>query len=89
MILLKKFSFWFTLFSLFVVLFNLLGYDDKNILLFLTSPPFWVTETHWFVVNFIHPSEIPLSFLYFISVLFWFLFGLSLDFLIKKLRKNK
>ena len=89
MSLLKKFSFWFTLFSLFVVLFNLLGYDDKNILLFLTSPPFWVTETHWFVVNFIHPSEIPLPFLYIITVLFWFLFGAFLDFLIKKLRKNK
>ena len=40
----KKFSFWLTIFAVVVVLYNMIGKDDKNLLLFFTSPPFWVTE---------------------------------------------
>ncbi len=36
----KGFRLWLPLLSLVVCLFNVFGYDDKNILLFLTSPVF-------------------------------------------------
>ncbi|OLS33430.1 hypothetical protein BTR25_25935 [Bacillus sp. MRMR6] len=79
----RRFSFWLPILSIFICFFNLLGFDDKNLLLFITSPPFWLTETHWFVVNFMHPSEIPLGIIYVLAILFWFLIGMILDKIIK------
>ncbi|MBX9974087.1 hypothetical protein [Cytobacillus firmus] len=84
----RYFSFWLLILSISICLFNLLGFDDKNLLMFLTSPPFWLIETHWFVVNFTHPSDIPMSVIYVLTVLFWFLLGLILDKALRKL-KNK
>ncbi len=81
----KRFTFWFTVISFGICLINLLGYDDKNLLLFFTSPPFWIIETHWFVVNFTHPSNIPINVIYIITILFWILLGLVIDKSIKQL----
>ena len=68
----KKFSFWLTIFAVVVVLYNMIGKDDKNLLLFFTSPPFWVTEYIRFRVSF--------SLLYLLNVSFWFTFGYVIDF---------
>lgn len=87
----RYFSFWILILPFSICLFNLLGFDDKNLLIFLTSPPFWLIETNWFVVNFTHPSEIPMSVIYVLTVLFWFSLGLLLDKATRKLkniRKN-
>jgi hypothetical protein len=84
----RKFIFWFTVASLLICILNLSGYDDKNLILFFTSPPFWITETHWFVVNFTHPANIPLDLIYIITILFWLLLGFIIDAIIKNLSKN-
>ena len=83
----KKLSFWLPVIAMCICLFNLLGYDDLSLLLFLTSPPFWVIETHWFVENFMLSSEILMETVYALTILFWFLFGFILDKFIIKIRK--
>lgn len=77
----KKLSLWFTIIAVVVVLYNMSGKDDKNLLLFFTSPPFWVIEYYPFRVSF--------SLLYVLNITFWFLFGLVLDCGITKLRKKR
>jgi hypothetical protein len=66
-----------------------MGYDDKNLLLFFTSPPFWILETHWFVVNFMHPADVALGIIYVFTILFWFLLGFILDKILKKLSNKR
>jgi len=63
--------------------------DSTRILLFLASPPFWIAETHWFVVNFIPPSKIPIFVVGLISLLFWFLVGYLIDCLLKHWQRNR
>ena len=87
-ILLKKFAFWFVLFSILICFINLSGNDDKNILIFITNPInqyllSWLTDvntnpnrTHFFK---------PL--LYLLHLTFWGLLGLTIDILIMKVRK--
>jgi hypothetical protein len=75
----KKYSYWLSVIAIGICLFNLLGYDDKSILLFLSSPPFWIMETHWFVRNFIHPADVSIFIKYSLTILFWFIFGFILD----------
>lgn len=84
----KKFYFWLSMVYLLVIFLNLIGVDDKNILLFFTNPFGWIAETHWFVVNFTHPSNIPLFAFYIIGLLIWFLAGLLIDKLIRKFKKK-
>jgi len=84
----KKFHFWFPLFYTFIGILNLLGYDDKNLLLFFTSPPFWITEEHWFVVTFTHPANIPLIVVFIGTLIFWYFFGRLIDFVIKKIKRK-
>lgn len=74
---------------LLVVFLNLCGVDDKNIIFFLTSPFMWIAETHWFAVNFMHPSKISASIYYIINTVIWFLFGLALDLLLLKFKNRK
>lgn len=84
----KRFSFWLSIIAIGICLFNLLGYDDKSLLLFFTSPPFWIMGTHWFVENFTHPANISIVIKYALTILFWFLFGFTLDKFILKLLNN-
>lgn len=76
----KKFSLWMTLFAVLVVLYNITGNDDKNILLFITSPPNWITE--FYRIRF------PFLYYYLMNIIFWFLFGFVIDFGIAKLKKH-
>lgn len=75
----KSFTFWLTLFAVLICLYNGSGADDKSILFFLTSPPFWIMETHWFVETFTHPSNIPMWVKYGVTILFWAVIGTGLD----------
>jgi hypothetical protein len=85
----KRFSFWLTIIAIGICLFNLLGYDDKSILLFFTSPPFQIMGTQWFVENFTHPANISIEIKYVLTILFWFLFGITLDkFIFRLLNKG-
>jgi len=85
----KKWKFWLPAIYCLVGLFNLFGFDDKNLLLFFTSPPFWITEQHWFVVTFTHPSNIPLIVVFLISLIVWFLIGKLIDWSIEKIKKER
>jgi hypothetical protein len=80
------FSFWLPTVYLIIILINLFGFDDKNLLLFFTSPLFWIAETHWFVVNFTHPANIPIVLIMIVSLAGWFFAGFIVDFLVKKLK---
>ncbi len=82
---LKSFRLWFTLFALFVCIFNFLGYDDKNLLLFITSPPLMTLEDYSPLIRTYIPWEmVNLLFWYVLSIMFWFLFGWVVDWLIEK-----
>lgn len=74
---------------LLVVFINSGSVVDKNIILFLTSPFMWISETHWFVVNFMHPSKIAISTHYIINAIIWFLLGFVLDSLLLRLKNRK
>ncbi|PAF30993.1 hypothetical protein CHI14_14705 [Paenibacillus sp. 7516] len=75
----KRLSFWLTIIAIVVVLYSIMGKDDKNLLLFFTSPPFWIIESYGFKVSF--------TLLYLLYIIFWFVFGLVLDFGISKLKR--
>lgn len=84
----KKISFWLAFLAVGVCLLNLFGYDDKSLLLFFISPPFWVMGNHWFVEHFAHPASISMEVKYLATIVFWLLFGLSLDALFLKRKKS-
>lgn len=88
MMIYKKFSFWLTIIAIGICLFNLLGFDDKSILLFLASPPFQIMGTHWFVENVTHPANISIAIKYVLTILFWFIIGAALDKYISHLLKK-
>jgi hypothetical protein len=78
----KRFSFWFVLFALMVCLYNVMGFDDKNLLLFFTTPPFWLLEDFTPQLKLFFVNEnIFRVFLYLVNIAFWFLFGLLLDWI--------
>ena len=60
-----------------ICIMNVSGLNDLNILLFLTSPPFWLLETPWFSLYVIHLHYHSLSM--YIIVPFWFILGKLLD----------
>lgn len=69
--LIRNFSFWLTLCAAIVVLYNIMGKDDKNLLFFFTSPPFWVVMYFDIRTSF--------SVLYVLNIVFWFLLGFGID----------
>ncbi len=78
----KSWTLWLTLLATAICILNISGLDDKNILLFLSSPPFWLLETPWFSSHIIHPTSLPQSALYIMTVSFWFILGKLFDRLI-------
>ncbi|WP_214742757.1 MULTISPECIES: hypothetical protein [unclassified Exiguobacterium] len=79
----KSWTLWFTLLAVTICIMNVSRFDDKNILLFLTSPPFWLLETPWFSSHVIHPTVLPKWTLYALTIAFWFIFGMLLDYLVR------
>lgn len=75
----KGFRLWLPLLSLAVCLFNVFGYDDKNILLFLTSPFFWILESRSFLEAWLDSFHVPLFLIYILTLISWFFIGLLID----------
>ena len=69
-----------------VSLFNYLGYDDKNLLLFFTCPPLMVLEDFSPILRRYFSENVLFIVLYLINILFWFLVGLCFDWTIKRVR---
>lgn len=82
----KKFTLWSTLFGIFICLFNYLGYDDKNILLYFLSPPSWllVEDVSFRLLN----DTSKYSIWYSTTIIFGIVFGLLIDFIIIKIKKK-
>lgn len=79
------FRLWLPLLSLVVCLFNAFGYDDKNILLFLTSPVFWLLESRFFLGTWLDSFHVPLFLIYILTLISWFLIGLLIDVILSVL----
>lgn len=73
--LLRSFRFWFTLIAVFIVSQNVIGWDDKNLLLYFTTPPLWSDDWHPFKPG----GKYTILFFYVCNLLTWFLGGLILD----------
>jgi hypothetical protein len=86
---LKKFKFWLTLFAIVVCLNNLVGNDDKNLILFLTSPHLMFLEDFSPVFRKTFPNEnIYWGFYYVINIAGWFLIGWIIDFIVSQVKKQ-
>ncbi len=83
--LMKSFRFWIVLIPFFVIVINISGNDDYNILLAIFSPLVWLYESSLFV----RKADIPMTVVYLTTLAFWYLVGFILDRLLQKLRKNK
>ncbi|MDQ0048638.1 hypothetical protein J2T18_002938 [Paenibacillus polymyxa] len=78
----KSFRFWLVLISCLVITVNITGYDDYNILLAIISPLVWMYESF----RFVREADIPITIVYFTTLVFWYLIGYALDRLIRKLK---
>ncbi|MBY0012652.1 hypothetical protein H7K49_19415 [Paenibacillus typhae] len=87
----KKLSFWLPLLSLIVCLYNLSGADDKNLLLFLTSPLLlWLnpqlTDLHYSM----NSEQVFQIILYGIHLFSWLIIGFIIDWIFARYKsKNK
>lgn len=78
----NSFRFWLVLISCLVITINITGYDDYNILLVIISPLVWMYESF----RFVREANIPITIVYFTTLVFWYLIGYALDCLIRKLK---
>ncbi|ASR45334.1 hypothetical protein [Paenibacillus kribbensis] len=78
----KSFRFWLVLISILVIIVNVLGYDDYNILLAIISPLVWIYESF----QFVRKADIPIAVVYLTTLGFWYLIGYVLDRVIRKLK---
>ncbi|KFN12172.1 Uncharacterised protein [Paenibacillus macerans] len=81
--LMKSFRFWLVLISFFIIIVNISGNDDYNILFAIFSPLVWLYESSLFV----RKVDIPITVVYLTTLVFWYLVGFILDRLLQKLRK--
>ncbi len=64
---------FFLLIGVAIVIFNMSGNDDCNIILFLSSPLLWFTASGY---SPIHSSDIPMFFYYISVIIFWLFIGI-------------
>src|SRR5690554_616443 len=85
----KLFSFWLTIFAFGICFVNMTGYDDKNLLLFLTSPPLlFLDDYSSFLKRFF--SELTLIWIfYLLHVWFWCCIGLVTDSIVHRSLRKK
>lgn len=81
----KYLKFLFPIIYTAPVILKLSGFDNKGILLMLTSPPAWITELRLFQLNFKIPIEIRLSLIIIITYFFWYGFGLFIEKFLQKI----
>nr|WP_194269155.1 hypothetical protein [Anaerobacillus isosaccharinicus]QOY34669.1 hypothetical protein AWH56_018345 [Anaerobacillus isosaccharinicus] len=71
-----------------VCLFNWLGYDDKNVLLYLisiTNPLFHLLQALYEPIKFYAVHDLYFA-VYFINISYWLLVGTIIDFIKKRVR---
>lgn len=73
----KSFRFWFTLISILIIMNNMLGWDDKSLLLYFSTPTLWINE--WISFGPVGKSSMPIF--YAVCLVTWFLAGLLIDML--------
>lgn len=77
----KTARFWLSLLSLIVIILNLTGQDDKNLLLYFTSPLGMIALEYF-------GNDVPQEVNYLLHIGFWFAIGWLIDLLISRLRRN-
>lgn len=80
----KRFAFWLPAVSAIVIVFNMSGSDDYNILFFFTSPPAWLVEG----TGIVNSASVPFPVYYAVTLLFWLFFGWSIDWLISRISRT-
>ncbi|WP_405115808.1 hypothetical protein MHH28_13815 [Paenibacillus sp. FSL K6-1217] len=76
----KKLSFWLPVLSVLVCLYNLSGEDDKNLLLFLTSPLLLIFNPELTRLHYAMGNEQAFQFiLYGIHFVSWLAFALIVE----------
>ncbi|OZM57591.1 hypothetical protein CIB95_04265 [Lottiidibacillus patelloidae] len=83
----KKFSLWLSVFSILICIFNAIGLDDKNLLLFLSSPHLMFLEDYSHYIRKIDNYTLQMIILYLINIFGWFLIGALIDIIILKLKR--
>jgi predicted PurR-regulated permease PerM len=87
--LLKHASFWLTLLALCVCVFNLSGFDDKNLLLYITGPPLWFLEDYSSFIRRFVSAQLMMSLFCVVHVLFWCCVGMAIDSIVHRSIRKK
>ncbi|WP_028561932.1 hypothetical protein [Paenibacillus pinihumi] len=79
----RTFRFWLVLVSLIIILIHLSGHDEYGILLMFSNPLIlWIYEAS----SAFRQAQIPVGYYYVTALLFWFLAGSLIDYLIKRIK---
>lgn len=78
---LRSFRFWLTLAAILICLFNLFGFDRDNLLFFSVSVPAWLIEMYQEIYT------VNRFFVYFLTILFYFLVGYTIDYFFFRAKK--
>lgn len=77
------------MFAIVICLNNLVGNDDKNLVLYFTSPHLMFLEDFSPIFSKAIPNEnIRYAFYYVFNIVGWFLIGWIIDFLVEKLKRR-
>ena len=76
----KSFTFWLTLLSILLCVYNYVGTDPDGIALLLFSPATWV------IPLFTDINDVSVFLLYALTILVWFYIGFWVDRMIEKSR---
>ncbi|SEL94111.1 hypothetical protein SAMN04488688_10750 [Paenibacillus sp. cl141a] len=81
---LKKFGFWLPLFSLLVCIYNATGEDDKNLLLYFTSPHLMFIENYTSIGRQLDGILV----LYIINIVGWLVIGIIIDSIVFAVKRK-
>lgn len=85
-----KFSFWLPLLSIIICLFNLLGYDDKNLLLGYTNPLLLLFSKELTKLHYSMESEQSFYFIWYLMHFATFLLiALIVDWIISRIKRAR
>lgn len=77
----KKASFWLSLLSVLIIIVNMTGHVDKNLLLFFTGP------LNMIALEYIG-NDVPMGVNYLLHIVFWFLVGWLIDWIISRWKRS-
>ncbi len=86
----KIFRLCFTIFAILICVVNATGMDDKNLILFFTSPHLMFLEDYSRYVRTIVGNEtLQMMVWYLINIIGWFFIGWLIDIIVTRLNENK